>query len=185
MYTRFPPGVSTRKLAWPSQVSVPDMRPRLTNGRPLGQRAPGQEGASDGDANLCRVRRSALSAALVLAAVVAAAAGARAAALYLVLAAIVAVSMAALSFFGELVEGSADAEAGALYVGLSTLALILLVLGAAVRSHTLADQAVPALGLSTLVAALVLLGVQFAVWSSLRLSRYRLVNARHRPASDV
>jgi len=131
------------------------------------------------------VRRSAISAALVLAAVVAAGAGARAAALYLVLGATVAVAIAALSFYGELVEGSADAHAGALYVGLSTLALVLLVLAAAVRSHTLADQAVPALGLSTLVAALVLLGFQFAVRSSLRLSRYRLVNARHRPAPDV
>jgi hypothetical protein len=131
------------------------------------------------------VRRSAISAALVLGAVVAAGSGARAAALYLVLAAIVAVALAALSFFGELVEGSADDEAGAIYVGLTTLSLVLLVLGAAVRSHTLADQAVPALGLSTLVGALLLLGVQLAVWSSLRLSRDRLVNARHRPAPDV
>jgi len=131
------------------------------------------------------VRRSAISAALVLGAVVAAAAGARAAALYLVLAAIVAVALAGLSFFGELVEGSADTEAGAIYVGLTTLSLVLLVLGAAVRSNTLADQAVPALGLSTLVGALVLLGVQLAVWSSLRLSRDRLVNVRHRPAPDV
>lgn len=143
------------------------------------------EGASDGDANLCRVRRSAISTGLVLGSVLAAGAGARAAALYLVLAAIVAVALAALSFFGELVEGSADAEAGAIYVGLTTLALVLLVLGAAVRSNTLADQAVPALGLSTLVGALALLGVQLAVWGSLRLSRYRLVNARHRPAPDV
>ena len=94
-------------------------------------------------------------------------------------------ALAALSFFGELVEGSADAEAGAIYVGLTTLSLVLLVLGAAVRSNTLADQAVPALGLSTLVGALVLLGVQLAVWSSLRLSRDRLVNVRHRPAPDV
>jgi len=131
------------------------------------------------------VRRSAISAALVLGAVAAAGAGARGAALYLVLAAIVAVALAALSFFGELIEGSADAEAGAIYVGLTTLSLVLLVLGAAVRSNTLADQAVPALGLSTLVGALVLLGVQLAVWSSLRLSRDRLVNVRHRPASDV
>lgn len=131
------------------------------------------------------MRRSAISAALVLGAVVAAGAGARDAALYLVLAAIVAVALAALSFFGELVEGSADAEAGAIYVGLTTLSLVLLVLGAAVRSNTLADQAVPALGLSTLVGALVLLGVQLAVWSSLRLSRDRLVNVRHRPAPDV
>jgi hypothetical protein len=131
------------------------------------------------------VRRSAISAALVLGAVVAAGAGARAAALYLVLAAIVAVALAALSFFGELVEGSADTEAGAIYVGLTTLSLVLLVLGAAVRSNTLAEQAVPALGLSTLIGALVLLGVQLAVWSSLRLSRDRLVNVRHRPAPDV
>lgn len=131
------------------------------------------------------MRRSAISAVLVLGSVLAAGAGARAAALYLVLAAIVAVALAALSFFGELVEGSADAEAGAIYVGLTTLALVLLVLGAAVRSNTLADQAVPALGLSTLVGALALLGVQLAVWGSLRLSRYRLVNARHRPAPDV
>jgi len=131
------------------------------------------------------VRRSAIPAALVLGAVVAAGAGARAAALYLVLAAIVAVALAALSFFSDLVEGSADADAGAIYVGLTTLSLVLLVLGAAVRSNTLADQAVPALGLSTLVGALVLLGVQLAVWSSLRLSRDRLVNVRHRPAPDV
>ena len=132
------------------------------------------------------MRRSAISAALVLGAVLAAGAGARAAAL-------LPRSRRdpggrrspALSFFGELVEGSADAEAGAIYVGLTTLALVLLVLGAAVRSHTLAEQAVPALGLSTLVGALVLLGVQLAVWGSLRLSRDRLVNVRHRPAPDV
>jgi len=131
------------------------------------------------------VKRSAISAALVLGAVVAAGAGARATALYLVLAAIPALAIAALSHFGELVEGRADAEAGAVYVGLSTLALVLLVLGAAVRSNTLPDQAVPALGLSALVGALVLLTVQLAVWCSLQLSRYRLVNARHRPAPDV
>lgn len=134
---------------------------------------------------MSHVTRSAISAALVLGAVLAASAGARGAAFYLVLAAIPAVAIAALSHFGELVEGSADAEAGAIYVGLSTLALVLLVLGAAVRSHTLAEQAVPALGLSTLVGALVLLTVQLAVWGSLQVSRYRLVKVRHRPAPDV
>ena len=46
----------------------------------------------------------------------------------------------------------------------------------ATRSRT---RRVPALGLSTLVGALVLLGLQLAVWSSLRLSRDRLVNVRH------
>lgn len=105
--------------------------------------------------------------------------------MYLVLAAIPAVAVGALSFFGDLVEGSADSEAGAVYVGLTSLALILLVIGAAVRANTIAGDAVPALGVSTLVGALGLLGLQLAVLASLRLSRERLVNAQHSPASDV
>jgi hypothetical protein len=120
------------------------------------------------------VTRSAISAALVLGAVVADGEHARAVALYLVLAAIAAVAVTALSFFGDLVEGSADAEAGAVYVGLTSLALLLLLIGAAVRANTLADGAIPALGVSTLVGALALLGLQLAVWSSLRLSRQRV-----------
>jgi len=93
--------------------------------------------------------------------------------------------MTALSFFGDLVDGSADAEAGAVYVGLTTLALILVLIGAAVRANTLADSAIPALGLSTLVGALALLGLQLAVWTSLRLSRERVVNVQHSTAPDV
>ena len=131
------------------------------------------------------MRRSAISAALVLAAVVADGQHARTVALYLVLAAIPAVAMTALSFFGDLVDGSADAEAGAVYVGLTTLALILVLIGAAVRANTLADSAIPALGLSTLVGALALLGLQLAVWTSLRLSRERVVNVQHSTAPDV
>jgi len=131
------------------------------------------------------VRRCAISAALVLGAVVADGADARTAALYLVLAAIPAVAVAALSFFGELAEGSADAEAGAVYVGLTSLALVLLVIGAAVRSNTVADHSVPALAVSTLVGALCLLGLQLTVWASLRFSRERLVSAAQRLGSDV
>jgi hypothetical protein len=131
------------------------------------------------------VRRCAISAALVLGAVVADGADARSLTLYLVLAAIVAVAIAALGFFGELVEGSADSEAGAVYVGLSTLALALLVLAAAVRANTLPDHAVPALGVSTLVGALCLLGLQLTVWASLRFSRERLVSAAQRLGSDA
>ena len=93
--------------------------------------------------------------------------------------------MTALSFFGDLVDGSADAEAGAVYVGLTTLALMLVLIGAAVRANTLADSAIPALGLSTLVGALALLGLQLAVWTSLRLSRERVVNVQHSTAPDV
>ena len=72
--------------------------------------------------------------------------GARSLAFYLVLAAIPAVAISALSFFGDLVEGSADDEAGALYVGLTGIALILLVIGAAVRANALRDAALPASG---------------------------------------
>ena len=131
------------------------------------------------------MRRSAISAALVLGAVVADGQHARTVALYLVLAAIPAVAMTALSFFGDLVDGSADAEAGAVYVGLTSLALILLLIGAAVRANTLADGAIPALGVSALVGALALLGLQLAVWTSLRLSRERVVNVQHGTAPDV
>ena len=45
-------------------------------------------------------------------------------------------------------------DAGAVYVGLTSLALILLVIGAGVRANTIAGDAVPALGVSTLVGAL-------------------------------
>jgi hypothetical protein len=131
-----------------------------------------------------RVRRTALSAALVLGAVAADGDGANGVALYLVLAAIVVVAVAALSFFGDLAEGSADVEAGALYVGLTTLALVLLVIGAAVHANTLAGTTVPALGASSVVAALALLGLQLAVWASLRLSRGPLVEAPQSTSSD-
>jgi len=131
------------------------------------------------------VRRCAISAALVLGAVVADGEHARGIALYLVLAAIPAVAVTALSFFGDLVEGSADSDAGAVYVGLTSLALVLLLIGAAVRANTLAHSAIPALGVSTLVGALALLGLQLAVWTSLRLSRERVVNVQHSTAPDL
>ena len=126
-----------------------------------------------------------ISAALVLGAVVADGEHARGVALYLVLAAIPAVAVTALSFFGDLVEGSADSDAGAVDVGLTSLALVLLLIGAALRANTLAHSAIPALGVSTLVGALTLLGLQLAVWTSSRLSRERLVNVQHSPARDM
>jgi hypothetical protein len=149
------------------------MRPRLTKERPTASRT------------YVLVRRSVISAGLVLGAIVADGAGARGVALYLVLAAIVAVALAALAFFGELVEGSADAEAGAVYVGLTSLALLLLVVGAAVRSNAMPDRSIPALGVSTVVGALTLLALQLAIWASLRVSRERLVSAAQRLGSDA
>jgi len=131
------------------------------------------------------VPRTVLSAGLLLAAVMADGAGARSLAFYLVLAAIPAVAMAALSFFGDLVEGSADGEAGALYVGLTGIALILLVIGAAVRANALRDTALPALGVSAVVGALALIVLQLTVWASLHVSRERLVKVLQSRALDV
>jgi hypothetical protein len=143
------------------------------------------EGASDPAANLVAVPRTLLSAVLLAAAVLVDGAGGRSLALYLVLAAIPAVAVSALSFFGDLVEGSADDEAGALYVGLTSLALVLLVIGAAVRANALRDAALPALGTSAVVGALALIGLQLTVWASLRFTRERLVSVLHSHASDV
>jgi hypothetical protein len=111
--------------------------------------------------------------------------GARSLAFYLVVAAIPAVAISALSFFGDLAEGSADGEAGALYVGLTGIALILLVIGAAVRANALRDAALPALGTSAVVGALALVGLQLTVWASLRFSRERLVKVLHSRTLDV
>ena len=113
----------------------------------------------------------------MLGAIVADAADARELAFLFLIAAIPAIAIAALAFFGELAEGSADTEAGAVYVGLSTLALVLVVIGTAVRANTLPDHAIPALGVSTLVGALTLLGMQLAVWTSLQVSRRRTPEA--------
>lgn len=96
--------------------------------------------------------------------------------LYLVLAAIPVLAGAALAFYGELVDGSADADAGALHVGLAGLALLLVVIGGAARANAL-DSAVPALGYSTVVGALGLLTIQLTVWWSRRLSFARVTAA--------
>ena len=121
----------------------------------------------------------------MLGAVLADARGAHSLAFYLVLAAIPAVAVAALSLFGDLVEGSADHEAGALYVGLTGIALALLMIGAAARANTLKHAVVPALGVSAVAGALALLALQLAVWASLRLSRERIVASLRSSTSDV
>jgi hypothetical protein len=111
--------------------------------------------------------RSAVTSALLVTALVA---DSRLVAYYLVLAAIPAAAVAALGYYGELVDGSADAESGALNVGLSALALLLCLISAAARTN-----GGEALGLTAVVAALVLLALQLAVWTALHVSRERIV----------
>ena len=127
--------------------------------------------------------RSLLPAALLVGAVLADSGGAHSLALTLVLLAIPAVAIASLSFFGDLADGSADRDAGALYVGLTSIALVLLVIGAAVRSNGIPDDGVPALGVSTVVGALGLLGLQLAVRAWLYVSRNGIVPLRRAPTA--
>jgi hypothetical protein len=127
--------------------------------------------------------RSVLPAVLLLGAILADGQGAHSLALTLVLVAIPVVAIAALSFFGDLADGSADREAGALYVGLTTIALVLLVTGAAVRSNGVPHEGVPALGVSTVVGALGLLGLQLAIRGWLHVSRNGAVLLRRAPTS--
>jgi len=96
--------------------------------------------------------------------------------LYLVLAAIPVLAWTALGFYGDLVEGSADPDAGALHVGLAGLALLLVVIAGTSRANAV-GSAVPAIGTSTLVGALALLAIQLTVWWSRRVTVARLTAA--------
>ena len=92
--------------------------------------------------------------------------GAHELAFYLLLAAVVVTAHAALDAYGRLVElpGTAPGLAAArVQSTLGFLALVLVVVAAAVRAPVLGDGSVPALGLSALVASLVLLATQGAV----------------------
>ncbi len=124
-------------------------------------------------------------AALLLGALFADGAGAHSLASYFVLAAIPVVAIAALAFFGDLVEGSADAEAGALYVGLTSIALVLLVIAAAVRSNAVDHTVVPPLGISAAIGALGLLSLQLVVRAYLRVQRDGLFTVLRSRASGV
>src|SRR5688572_14247352 len=103
---------------------------------------------------------------LLLAAIGADTLGAEGAAFYLLLGAVVVTAHAALDAYGRLVElpGTApDLGAARLQAALGFLALVLVVVAAAVRAPVLGDGSVPPLGLSALVASLVLLATQGAV----------------------
>jgi hypothetical protein len=115
------------------------------------------------------VRRSVLPAGLLVGTFAADTRDAHSLSLYLLLLAVPVLAFAALGFFGELVDGTADENVGALYVGLSALALLLVLVSAAARANAYAG--VPAIASSAVVGALGLLAIQSLVWCSGRLSR--------------
>src|SRR6266540_3503981 len=133
-------------------ASLPKRLPRKRNVRRVGE-SPGN------------MHRSSLTAALLAATLVADANGAHSLALYLVLAAIPALAWTSLAYFGDLVDGSAADDTGALNVGLASLAL------------ALDGGAIPALGSSAVVGAAALVGLQLAVGLFTRFSRERILAA--------
>ncbi len=92
----------------------------------------------------------------VLAATAADGAGTHRLAFYALLVAVPAGAVAALEAFGAALEGAGDR----LQALLAGLALALTVLGEAARGPHLAENAVPALALSALVASVVMLALQ-------------------------
>ena len=103
---------------------------------------------------------------LLLAAIGADAVDSHQIAFYLLLAAVVTTAHAALDAYGRLVELPGRAPGVTvvrLRTALAVLALALVVVAAAVRAPAIADGAVPAVGLSALIASLALLVVHGAL----------------------
>src|SRR4051812_4222800 len=97
---RLPPGVSIRKDACPSQVSVPAIYPLLLD---VTWREPNERGTSDEEANLRNVTRCAIPASLLVASLLGGSAG-----FTLLLLGLAVLAVVALAFYGDFVDGSAD-----------------------------------------------------------------------------
>jgi hypothetical protein len=144
---------------------------------PLGPRGP-----SDSTPNLCAMARRWLPIGLALLAAGLDAGGSHRVAFYLLLAAVPATAVAALSLLGELVDARADERAVAglfLQPILSALAVLLLVSAAAIRAPALGDSVLPALAANALTASLCVLTLEalVAVFAEPRPAR--------RPATDL
>ena len=97
---------------------------------------------------------------LVLAAALADSADAHALAYYALVAAVPLGAVAALLALGAVLDGSAAEPLDRALAALSAVALPFLVLGTAVRAPLLADGPPPAIGVTCVVACLVLFGAQ-------------------------
>lgn len=111
--------------------------------------------------------RRAIPVGLVVAAAAADGAGAHELAFYALLLAVPAAAVVALDSFGELLDGARDH----LHALLWTVALALIVVGAAVRSPAVTEGAVPALARSALLACLAIFCVQAVVSLAAELRR--------------
>ena len=106
------------------------------------------------------MRTRLLAVALVLAAALADAAGAHAVAYYALVAAVPLVAVAALLALGAILDRTAATPLDRAIAGLSAVALPFLLLGTAVRAPLLTEGPPPAIGVSCVVACLVLFATQ-------------------------
>jgi hypothetical protein len=111
--------------------------------------------------------RRAIPVGLVVAAAAADGAGAHGLAFYALLLAVPAAAVAALDYFGELLDGARDR----LHALLWTVVLALIVVSAAVRAPAVTEGAVPALARSALLACLAIFCVQAVVSLTAELRR--------------
>jgi hypothetical protein len=103
---------------------------------------------------------------LVLAAALADAAGEHSLAYYALVTAVPVVAVAALSALGDVLDGSAAEAHDRGIAVLSALALPFVLLGTAVRAPLVAEGSPPAVGVTAVVVALVIFGVQALVTAS-------------------
>jgi hypothetical protein len=118
--------------------------------------------------------RRALPVGLVLAAALADVRELHLLAFYLLVAAVPAMAISALSFFGELVEapgGSTGETTARLQAFFATLGLVLTVVAAAARGQSALESGVPALGVSALVGCLAVFAIQGLVTLTVSVSR--------------
>ena len=106
------------------------------------------------------MRTRLLAVVLVLAAALADAAGAHAVAYYALVAAVPLAAVAALLALGSILDRTAATPLDRGIAGLSALALPFLLLGTAVRAPLLTEGPPPAIGVSCVVACLVLFATQ-------------------------
>jgi len=110
---------------------------------------------------------------LVLGAALADAAGHHALAYYALVTAVPVVAVAALSALGDVLDGSAAEPHDRSIALLSALALPIVLLGTAVRAPLLSEGPPPAIGVTAVVAALAIFGIQALVRASVAVPTLR------------
>jgi hypothetical protein len=132
-------------------------------------------GPSGPAANIPVVSVRVASMSLVVGAALADAAGRHSLAYWTLVAAVPVVAVAALSAFGDVLEGTAAAPRDRALAVLAGLALPFVLLGAASRAPLLDGAAPPAIGLTAVVAALVIFAAQalLTAWTAVPRERFR------------